>query len=119
MPLKREEINISLVLVRCSVSVRVQKEDVCSHPDLEFWTHSIKLIANGDYTDNLNVFGIFYGHKTSILVLTENLVRWVTYKGHPFMTSTSKSGFLVPPPVHMRLSPPLYGRPHAINMKYA
>jgi len=27
-------------LVSTSVSVRVQKEDVCSHPDLESWTYT-------------------------------------------------------------------------------
>jgi len=37
-----------------SVSIRVRKEVVCLHPNLEFWTYTI---ANGDYTDNLGRFG--------------------------------------------------------------
>lgn len=35
-----------------SVSVRIPKEDVHLHPDLEFWTW---LIENGDHTKNLYV----------------------------------------------------------------
>ena len=38
-------------------------------------------------------------------------------RGHPFMTSTKKSGFWPPPPVHMGRTPPC-GRPHAVDMKY-
>src|SRR6218665_925931 len=45
---------------------------------------------------------------------------WI--RGHPFMTSTKKSRFLPPPPVHMRPHgpdplPPC-GRPHTVDMKY-
>jgi len=49
-----------------SVSVRVQKEDVYSHLDLEFWTYTI---ANGDYTDNF----LFTDVNTSVWALVETL----------------------------------------------
>ena len=36
-----------------SVSDRVQKEDLHSYPDLEFWAYTL---ANGNYTDNFGRF---------------------------------------------------------------
>jgi len=56
-----------------SVFVRVQKQDVYLHPDLEFWmyTHCI-----GEYTDNFGSFGptlYFANVKTSVWALTETL----------------------------------------------
>jgi len=56
---KRQQLHFSLpqhIRVVGSVSIRVQKEDVHSHPDLEFWT---QLIANGDLTKKFGHFGLF------------------------------------------------------------
>jgi len=46
---RQTEGNLLKPLVQVSVSVRVEKEDEYSHPDLEFWTYGRGLlIANGD-----------------------------------------------------------------------
>ena len=60
----------------------------------------INLLINSYYS-NRNCLD--YGHEMVV-------------RGHPFMTSTKKSGFWLPP-VHMGRTPPC-GRPHADNMKY-